>query len=152
MFPSVEFASDEHRLLIYGTDPAASFIPENLHVYCIFNPFRPEGLLCTRITVDSCLHTLVRPCGYSRGWCAEFVAEMCGAETISWLMNLLIQKINQYAILISQLFLSKNCNKKECMLSASEMIVCAVFFYCDYFDVTLPLIIVFWRFIDLHTP
>lgn len=59
-------------------------------------------------------------------------------------MNLLIQKINQYAILISQLFLSKNCTKKEeCMLSASEMIVCAVFFYCDYFDVTLPFIIVF---------
>lgn len=50
-------ACDEPRLLIYGTNPAASFIPMNLHVYCIFNPFRPGAFT---MRTGYCLHTLVQ--------------------------------------------------------------------------------------------
>lgn len=57
MFPSVVLACDEPGLLIYGTDSEASFLPENLHVYCIFNPARPG--LCMRATVHNSSCTLV---------------------------------------------------------------------------------------------
>lgn len=50
-FPSVVLACDEPRLLIYGADSEASFLPENLHVYCIFNPPRPG--LCMWVTVHN---------------------------------------------------------------------------------------------------
>lgn len=53
MFPSVVLACDERHLLIYGTDSVASITPENLHVYCIFNPVIPGPSLRTQVTVDS---------------------------------------------------------------------------------------------------
>lgn len=43
---AVALACDEHWLFIYGANLVALFISENLHVYCIFNPFRPMGACC----------------------------------------------------------------------------------------------------------
>lgn len=48
---SAALAHGDHRLLIYGADPAASYLPQHLHVYCIFNPPVAGSQLCTRLTV-----------------------------------------------------------------------------------------------------